>query len=151
MDRHEADFLAVASRSDVPEPDGLDDVAALLAEQLSACHAAAARCFAMATDEEDFQLPVRLEALKLATKLVQASASAASAVKRIKGGEFHHHVTVNRIDYPAEKAARKARERVASSKTGDARRRELLRKLTQRTETDALPAQPACGADGPSP
>lgn len=94
----------------VAEPDALHDVAALLAEQLSACHAAAARCFAMASDEEDFELPVRLDALKLATRLVQASAAAASAVKRVKGGEFHHHVTVNRIDYPAEKAARRARE-----------------------------------------
>jgi hypothetical protein len=85
-------------------------VAALLAEQLSTCHAAAARCFAIANDEEDFEMPVRLEALKLATRLVQASAAAASAVKRVKGGEFHHHVTVQRVDYPAEKAARKARE-----------------------------------------
>jgi hypothetical protein len=101
------------------EPDGLNDVAALLAEQLSACHAAAARCFAIANDEEDFQLPARMDALKLATRLVQASAAAASAVKRLKGGEFHHHVTVNRIDYGAEKAARKARERSAKNEKGD--------------------------------
>jgi hypothetical protein len=96
--------------SEASEPDGLNDVAALLAEQLSACHAAATRCFAIANDEEDFEIPVRLDALKLATRLVQASAAAASAVKRVKGGEFHHHVTVQRIDYGAEKAARKARE-----------------------------------------
>jgi len=105
------------------EPDGLNDVAALLAEQLSACHAAAARCFAIANDEEDFQMPVRLEALKLATRLVQASAAAASAVKRLKGGEFHHHVTVQRIDYGAEKAARKAREKVVKEAPGEALRR----------------------------
>ncbi|HEX3945114.1 MAG TPA: hypothetical protein VHW69_13590, partial [Rhizomicrobium sp.] len=73
-------------RPNAAEPDALRDVAALLAEQLSACHAAAARCFAIANDEEDFQLPARLEALKLATRLVQASAAAASAVKRVKGG-----------------------------------------------------------------
>ena len=80
----------------------------------------AARCFAIANDEEDFQLPAPLEALKLATKLVQASAAAASAVKRVKGGEFHHHVTVQRIDYPAEKAARKAREKVVKETEGEA-------------------------------
>lgn len=92
-------------------PDALGGMAALLAEQLSACHAAASRCFAIATDEEDFDIAARLEALKLATKLVQASAAAASAVRRLKGGQFHHHVTVHRVDYAAEKAARKAREK----------------------------------------
>lgn len=103
-------------------PDALNDLAALLAEQLSACHAAASRCFAIANDEEDFQMPVRLDALKLAARLVQASATAASAVKRIKGGEFHHHVTVTRIDYPAEKAARKARESAAKIQGKDTRK-----------------------------
>ena len=94
-----------------PKPDPLNDMAGLLVEQPSACHAAVARCFAIANDEEDFDIAARLDALKLATKLVQASAAAASAVKRIKGGQFHHHVTVHRIDYAAEKAARKAREK----------------------------------------
>src|ERR1700759_541613 len=109
MDEPISEGASIVSVGAAPEPDALHDVAALLAEQLSACHAAASRCFAIANDEEDFQLPVRLDALKLATRLVQASAAAASAVKRLKGGEFHHHVTVQRIDYGAEKAARKAR------------------------------------------
>lgn len=120
--------------SEAPQPDALHDVAALLAEQLSACHAAAARCFAIANDEEDFQLPARMEALKLATRLVQASASAASAVKRIKGGEFHHHVTVQRIDYPAEKAARKAREKAAKRNTGDNALDKLRKHVTALSE-----------------
>jgi hypothetical protein len=124
------------------EPDALHDVAALLAEQLSACHAAAARCFAIANDEEDFQMPVRLEALKLATRLVQASAAAASAVKRVKGGEFHHHVTVQRIDYSAEKAARKAREKMAKGMSGDAKRQLILEKLKRRAEADGAKAEP---------
>lgn len=111
------------------EPDGLHDVAALLAEQLSACHAAAARCFAIAQDEEDFEIGARLDALKLTTRLVQASAAAASAVKRLKGGEFHHHVTVSRIDYPAEKAARKAREEAVKSATGDDARARVREKI----------------------
>ena len=105
-----------------PKPDPLNDMAGLLAEQLSACHAAAARCFAIANDEEDFDIAARLDALKLATKLVQASAAAASAVKRVKGGQFHHHVTVHRIDYAAEKAARKAREQ-AKEHPEDARKK----------------------------
>jgi hypothetical protein len=95
------------------QPDGLDDVAALLAEQLAACHEAASRCFAMAGDAEDLELPARLDAMKLAARLVQASAAAASAVKRLKGGEFHHHVTVARVDYAAEKASMAARAEAA--------------------------------------
>jgi hypothetical protein len=123
MMNQEASELTKGPRGpEYPQPDALHDVAALLAEQLSACHAAA-HCFAIANDEEDFQLPARLEALKLATRLVQASAAAASAVKRLKGGEFHHHVTVQRIDYGAEKAARKAREQVVKETDGEALRR----------------------------
>ena len=116
------------------QPDGLNDVAALLAEQFSACHAAAARCFAIAGDEEEYEMPARLEALKLATKLVQASATAASAVKRIKGGQFHHHVTVHRFDYAAEKAARKARIQAAKTVDGDAKRKLLLEKIQRVVE-----------------
>jgi hypothetical protein len=126
----------------VLQPDGLNDVVALLAEQLSACHAAAARCFAIASDEEDFQLPARMDALKLATRLVQASAAAASAVKRLKGGEFHHHVTVNRIDYSAEKAARKAREKAGRKLPHDERRRQLLEKLTRRAAEERAGNEP---------
>lgn len=126
----------------IVEPDGLNDVAALLAEQLSACHAAAGRCFAIANDEEDFQLPVRMDALKLATRLVQASAAAASAVKRLKGGEFHHHVTVQRIDYAAERAARKAREKIAKGQGADEKRKRLLEKLTRRTAEEPTEGGP---------
>lgn len=118
------------------EPDGLHEVAALLAEQLTACHAAAARCFAIAQDEEDFEIGARLDALKLATRLVQASAAAASAVKRLKGGEFHHHVTVQRIDYPAEKAARKAREKAAKTGDNDKAYREFMRDLSRRIQAE---------------
>jgi len=116
------------------QADGLDDLAAILAEQLSACHAAAARYFAIAQDEEDFEFDARVDALKLATRLVQASASAAAAVKRIKGGEFHHHVTVSRIDYAAEKAARKEREaKEAKEKPGEAKKklREQVSKIIE--------------------
>src|SRR5437764_9925300 len=114
----EASVLAAGAA----EADALNNVAALLAEQLAACHAAAARCFGIANDEEEFQLPARMDALRLAARLVQASAVAASAVKRVKGGQFHHHVTVHRIDVAAEKAARKAREQAAKRDKGEARK-----------------------------
>jgi hypothetical protein len=123
-------------------PDALGDLAALLAEQLSACHAAASRCFAIANDEEDFQLPVRLDALKLAARLVQASATAASAVKRIKGGEFHHRVTVSHIDYPAEKAARKAREEAARGDSGMGERvRAKIRRVIEQARNKLTPEE----------
>ncbi|MGN6517504.1 MAG: hypothetical protein ACTHLR_16890 [Rhizomicrobium sp.] len=74
---------------------GLDDIAALLARQIDACNAAAARCFEMSKDSESYYLDSRLDALKVATRLIQASATAASAIKRIRGSEFHQHVTVS--------------------------------------------------------
>ena len=61
---------------------------------------------------------------------MQASAAAASAVKRVKGGEFHHHVTVQRIDYSAEKAARKAREKQAAKESGG----DALRQIEERVQ-----------------
>jgi len=78
-----------------PQPDsGLDDIAALLARQIDACNAAAARCFEVSTNEAGYYLNHRLDALKVATRLIQASATAANAIKRIRGSEFHQHVTV---------------------------------------------------------
>ena len=68
----------------------LDQIAALLAEQILACHDATARCFKLARDSDS------LESLKIATRLIQASATAAAAIKRIKGSEFHQHVTISR-------------------------------------------------------
>lgn len=99
-----------------PQSSGLDDIAALLAEQLASSHTAATRCFATAADEEDFGEATRTEALKIASRLMQASASAASAIKRIKGEEFHYRVTVDRVDVAAEKAVRQARKRQPRNK-----------------------------------
>ena len=149
----EARAVAAAANSGAgaaPQHDALHDVAALLTEQLSACHAAAARCFAIANDEEDFDMAVRLDALKLATRLVQASAAAASAVKRVKGGEFHHHVTVARIDYPAEKAARKAREQAAKAGKGDNARKRVREKIERLIkEEQAEERHTSISRDGP--
>jgi hypothetical protein len=92
------------------EPDGFNDIAALLAEQIAASHKAAARCFSVANDEEDFGPAQRGDALRVASRLMHACAASANAIRRIKGGEFHHTISVEHFDYTAEKAARKARE-----------------------------------------
>ncbi|HSC60771.1 MAG TPA: hypothetical protein VLC29_06030 [Rhizomicrobium sp.] len=78
-----------------PPDSGLDGVAALLAAQIDACNEAAARCFEISKDKDSYYLESRLDALKVATRLIQASANAASAIKRIRGSEFHQHVTVS--------------------------------------------------------
>lgn len=80
---------------DSPPDSGLDDIAARLAQQIEACNAAAARCFEISRDAESYYLNHRFDALKIATRLIQASAAAASAIKRIRGSEFHQHVTVS--------------------------------------------------------
>jgi len=41
---------------------------------------------------------------------MHACAASANAIRRIKGGAFHHTISVEHVDYTAEKAARKARE-----------------------------------------
>jgi hypothetical protein len=98
-----------------PPPDsGIDAIAALLAEQIAASHEAAARCFAIAADDEDFGPGAQSDALKIATRLMQASATAASAINRLRGGQFHHCITVRReIDTQARNAARRERYRLA--------------------------------------
>lgn len=93
-----------------PPESGLDDIAALLAEQIAASHRAASRCFSVAADEEDFGLAQRDDALRVASRLMHACAASANAIRRIKGGEFHHKISVEHVDYAAEKTARKARE-----------------------------------------
>ncbi|MGN6148193.1 MAG: hypothetical protein ACTHPD_06600 [Rhizomicrobium sp.] len=80
---------------DSPSDSGLNDIAALLARQIDACNEAAARCFDVSRDAENYYLNHRFDALKIATRLIQASAAAASAIKRIRGSEFHQHVTVS--------------------------------------------------------
>lgn len=122
---------AITNRSPatIIEPEsGLDDLAALLAEQISASHAAATRAFAIAADEDEFGEKARNDALKIATRLMHASAQAATAIKRVKDdGEFHYRVTVNRIDVDAEKEARKARRLQAHAGKDD-----TMEKLEQR-------------------
>ena len=92
-----------------PSKDGLDDIAALLAEQIAASHAAAERCFAIASDDEDYGPAQRGDALRVASRLMHACAASANAIRRIKGGEFHHRISVERVDPGAGKAARRLR------------------------------------------
>jgi hypothetical protein len=116
--------------ADPPSDSGLNDIAALLAEQIAASHAAAARCFSVAADEEDFQPAQREDALRVASRLMHACAAAANAIKRIKGEGFDYHITVERVDVAAEKAARKARAEKARTAHSD-RRAEIERKIAK--------------------
>jgi len=89
-----------APSPDSPLPDaGLDSIAALLAEQIAASHAAARRCFALSEDLENHY--GQYDALKIASRLMQASAVAANALKRLRGGEFHQHVSVSHDRKPS--------------------------------------------------
>lgn len=78
---------------EISQSPALDDIAALLTQQITASHAAAARCFARSEELENHYN--QYDALKIATRLMQASAVAANALKRIRGGEFHQHVTAS--------------------------------------------------------
>lgn len=121
--------------SDPPSDSGLNDIAAILAEQIAASHSAAARCFSVAADEEDFQPHQREDALRVASRLMHACAAAASAIKRIKGGAFNYHITVERVNVAAEKAARKAR--IEKAKNGDKdRRAEIMRRIDRIVEAE---------------
>mgnify|MGYP001547348901 CR=1 FL=1 len=121
--------------SDPPSDSGLNDIAAILAEQIAASHSAAARCFSVAADEEDFQPHQREDALRVASRLMHACAAAASAIKRIKGGAFNYHITVERVDVAAEKAARKARIEKAKNRDKD-RRAEIMRRIDRIVEAE---------------
>jgi len=79
-----------------PSDSRLDEIAAHLMAQIDACNDAAGRCFEISNDVDSYYLNSRLDALKVATRLIQASATAANAIKRIRGSEFHQHVTVSK-------------------------------------------------------
>jgi hypothetical protein len=80
----------------VPE---LDEAAAFLGAQLVACHAASGRCFEMSRGAGG-SYEWQLKAMQTATRLMQASATAASALKRLKGSESRHTVRVEQGGRP---------------------------------------------------
>ena len=131
-----------------PPETGLDDIAAILAEQIAAGHAAAARCFAMGADEEDFGDKARNEALKIATRLVDSCAKAAQAINRIKGEEFRYRVTVDRVDVEAEKKARRARKKTLTNKKDAKIRESIERKWARILELNYAECQAADAARG---
>jgi hypothetical protein len=103
----------------VPPVSGLDVIAALLAEQITSSHSAASRCFAVAADEEDFGPAQRGDALRVASRLMHACAASANAIRRIKGGEFHHTISVEHVDHAAEKASRRARAKAEAKERAE--------------------------------
>ncbi len=80
----------------VPE---LNRVAALLEDELDECHAAVMAAFRFAAEHPDPK--AQLEAMKAGSRMMQASANAACALKRLRSSGTHHTVTV-RSDPAAE-------------------------------------------------
>jgi hypothetical protein len=82
-------------------PPELDHAAQLLEEQLGRCHAAILGFFAMAAADDNYDN--QAEPLKLASRLMHASAAAASALQRLRGAPTRHEVVVNHAEGgPAE-------------------------------------------------
>ena len=75
-----------------PQNAGLDDVAGLLREQLSFCHDATRSLFKTLSNEQTRE--AQDETLKAMTRLVQATASAASALNRVTGTQIHQTITI---------------------------------------------------------
>ena len=80
-------------KDDVPYPDeALDKAAQLLEAELLECHQSLMAVFRFAADHRDPK--VQLESMKAASRMMQASAMAASALGRLKRPGTHHTVTV---------------------------------------------------------
>ena len=75
-----------------PDP-AIDRVSTMLLEQIDECHAAVVGIFRYASGPT-MTADRQISAMTAATRLMQASASAASALKRLKGTESRHTVTV---------------------------------------------------------
>jgi hypothetical protein len=98
-----------------PDP-ALSHVAALLCRQIEECHQMVLSVFDLAREriaDEGGQL----EAMKTATRLMQAGAAAASALKRLHGTESHHKITLQHETspeggYPTPEIRKRIREKL---------------------------------------
>ena len=70
----------------------LERAATLLEAELDECHAAVMAVFRFASEHPDPK--AQLEAMKAGSRMMQASASAACALKRLRSPGTHHTVTV---------------------------------------------------------
>ncbi|HVP85265.1 MAG TPA: hypothetical protein VMS78_11125 [Rhizomicrobium sp.] len=70
----------------------LNRVAALLEDELYECHAAVMAAFRFAETHPDPK--AQLEAMKAGSRMMQASANAACALRRLRSPGTHHTVTV---------------------------------------------------------
>lgn len=78
---------------DVPQSDPvLDQAMELLHAELCECHSAVMGAFRFAFENQDSR--VQLESMKTASRMMQASAMAASALGRLRRPGTHHTVTV---------------------------------------------------------
>jgi len=71
----------------------LDEASAYLREQLAECQLAIRSCFDLSKSDGN-GTEYQWHAMKMATRLMQASAAAASALKRLKGSESRHTIRV---------------------------------------------------------
>lgn len=76
-------------------PNPLENVSDLLREQLRECHHFVQSCFAdAASARNDFD--VQQSAMKLAARLMQASAATAAAINRLEGNKSRQDIVVTR-------------------------------------------------------
>ncbi len=81
------------------QPDTVSDLdpqlleaAAMLQLEMEECHSAIMGVFRFAS--EDSRYPVQLEAMKAATRMMQANAAAITALQRLRQPGTHHTVTI---------------------------------------------------------
>jgi hypothetical protein len=79
-------------QDETPPKTDLDDVAGLLREQLAFCHNATRALYNTFCCEQKRE--AQDETLKAMTRLVQATASAASALNRVTGTQIHQTITI---------------------------------------------------------
>ena len=71
----------------------IDEASTYLREQLTQCQIAIRSCFDF-SKSDGYSTQYHWDAMKMATRLMQASAAAASALKRLKGTESRHTIRI---------------------------------------------------------
>ena len=85
----------------LPDPD-LDDVSGFLREQVELCHRLTKSVFNTFCDEPR---TAQDKTLKMLTRLIAASATAAGAMNRVKGTQIHQTILIQRMEKQAGEGA----------------------------------------------
>jgi hypothetical protein len=78
-----------------PKIPNFDDIAAMLREEIGDCHAAARDVFHFSR-RQGMNYTTQMDAMKTATQLMKATATASSALRRLYGSDTRHTVKVDR-------------------------------------------------------